>query len=184
MNRELYTIRRAELRDTEALVDLVNGAYRGESARKGWTTESDLLAGQRTDQEQIQSLIVTGEIWLAERDAELRGCVFFDCPTIDKAYLGMLTVRPTEQGSGLGRRLLQRIEERARETNRKQIEMTVIAQRPELIAWYERVGFRQTGETRPFPYGDKRFGQPLRDDLYFVVLEKTLPLNVNLYSEL
>jgi len=52
--------------------------------------------------------------------------------------------------------------------------MTVIRQRPELIAWYERRGYRLTGERRSFPYGDERFGQPNRDDLEFVVLEKTL----------
>jgi hypothetical protein len=52
--------------------------------------------------------------------------------------------------------------------------MTVIHLRDTLIAWYERRGYRRTGETEPFPYGDERFGIPRRDDLYFVVLEKAL----------
>ena len=52
--------------------------------------------------------------------------------------------------------------------------MTVIAQRAELIAWYERRGYARTGEARPFPYGDPRFGEPRRDDLSFLVLEKPL----------
>jgi hypothetical protein len=54
------------------------------------------------------------------------------------------------------------------------VHMTVIAQRAELIAWYERRGYRATGETAPFPYGDARFGEPLRPDLHFVVLRKAL----------
>jgi hypothetical protein len=52
--------------------------------------------------------------------------------------------------------------------------MTVIQVRDTLIAWYERRGYSLTGETKPFPYGDDRFGRPLRNDLHFVVLEKTL----------
>ena len=52
--------------------------------------------------------------------------------------------------------------------------MTVIDIRDTLLAWYERRGYRRTGETRPFPYGDERFGQPLRDDLCFLALEKDL----------
>jgi hypothetical protein len=52
--------------------------------------------------------------------------------------------------------------------------MTVIAQRQELIAWYQRRGYSLTGEARPFPTEDPRFGLPKRDDLGFVVLEKRL----------
>jgi hypothetical protein len=54
------------------------------------------------------------------------------------------------------------------------MEMTVIVQRAELIAWYQRRGYRPTGETRPFPATDPRFGLPRRNDLAFVVLEKAL----------
>ena len=52
--------------------------------------------------------------------------------------------------------------------------MTVIRQRRDLIAWYERLGYRPTGETEPFPYGDERFGIPTRPDLAFAVLVKPL----------
>ena len=53
--------------------------------------------------------------------------------------------------------------------------MLVIAQRTEIIAWYERRGYNRSGEFQPFPYGNERFGVPLRDDLYFVGLAKSLP---------
>ena len=52
------------------------------------------------------------------------------------------------------------------------LRMTVIDVRDELIAWYERRGYRRTGIRKPFPYGDTRFGVPRRDDLRFEVLEK------------
>ena len=52
--------------------------------------------------------------------------------------------------------------------------MTVIDIRDELIAFYERRGYRRTGIKKPFPYGDARFGLPKRDDLRFEVLEKPL----------
>jgi hypothetical protein len=56
----------------------------------------------------------------------------------------------------------------------KRIRMNVMNVRDAPIAWYLRRGARKTGETEPFPYGDDRFGAPLRDDLSFLVLEKKL----------
>jgi hypothetical protein len=54
------------------------------------------------------------------------------------------------------------------------IKMTVVNVRESLIAWYQRRGYRVTGETEPFPYGDLRFGVPRRPDLCFVILRKQL----------
>jgi ribosomal protein S18 acetylase RimI-like enzyme len=90
------------------------------------------------------------------------------------AHLGMIAVRPEQQGQGTGRVLLEKAEQVAAAQGCKRLEMTVIGQREELIAWYERRGFQRSGEQRPFPYGDPRFGLPKRRDLYFVVLEKKL----------
>ena len=90
-------------------------------------------------------------------------------------YLGMLTVAPALQAAGLGRRLIEAGEGYARDAfGARRIEMTVIAQRAELIAWYERRGYRHTGERRPFPYGDTRFGLPRDETLVFVVLDREL----------
>jgi ribosomal protein S18 acetylase RimI-like enzyme len=93
----------------------------------------------------------------------------------DKAYLGMLTIRPTLQAAGLGRALLATAERHVREHwQARAVVMTVIEQRPELIAWYQRRGYAPTGDFGAFPYGDARFGEPRQPDLRFVVLQKPL----------
>lgn len=180
-------LRAARRDDAEALSALVNSAYRGDSSRVGWTTEADLLGGQRTDPDALRESIAQGEtmgdrVLLVHEAVQPSGpaapaidaCVQLERHG-DEAYLGMFTVRPTLQGGGLGRRLLAGAEQDARRRwGVTAVHMTVIAQRAELIAWYERRGYRATGETAPFPYGDARFGEPLRPDLHFVVLRKLL----------
>jgi GNAT superfamily N-acetyltransferase len=169
-------VRVAGIADLGSLVRLVESAYRGDDSRAGWTTEANLLGGQRTDPELVRALLVSPHdvVLVTGEGHELHGC----CTVGDRdgtVGFGMFAVRPGTQGGGLGRALLARAERYARERwGADRIEMTVIAQRAELIAWYERRGYVRTGETRPFPYGDERFGVPLRDDLHFVVLEKPL----------
>ena len=105
----------------------------------------------------------------------LVACCQVDRHDDGKSHFGLFAVRPGLQGGGVGRDLLGYAEHYARETfGANTMEMTVIAQRGELIAWYERRGYQRTGQTRPFPYGDERFGLPRRDDLHFVVLSKSL----------
>jgi GNAT superfamily N-acetyltransferase len=172
----LLATRTATAADAAALAALINSAYRGESSKAGWTTEADLLAGQRTD---VAWLITTIEspgnaVLLHERDGAPLACVHLE-RTGEDCYLGMLTVRPTEQAAGLGKRLLDAAERWAVDQWESRVmHMTVIAQRTELIAWYERRGYARTGRHKPFPYGDERFGLPRRDDLVFEVLRKTL----------
>lgn len=167
--------------EAAALTQLVNSAYRGESSEKGWTTESHLLGGQRIDEAQATLLAEatlhsddTQVLVWPHADGSLEACVLLERHG-DKAYLGMLTVNPLRQNGGWGREMLSQSENWvAREWQSKAIEMTVISVRQELIAWYERRGYRQTGEIRPFPMTDERFGMPKVDHLEFVVLEKTL----------
>lgn len=160
--------------DVAAVTALVNSAYRGESSRRGWTTEAHLLGGQRTDPEAVHEIVAASgrSLLLARRADELVGCVLLERKA-DGAYLGMLTVRPDLQAAGIGRRLLAAGEAHAREAfGARWVEMTVIEQRRELVAWYERRGYAWTGERRPFPYGDERFGLPQAPDLVFVVLRR------------
>jgi ribosomal protein S18 acetylase RimI-like enzyme len=167
-------LREATAADLAAVERLVNSAFRGESSRAGWTTEADLLDGQRVDAAGLAQTIAAPDhvILLAERDDELVGCVHLQHRGED-CYLGMLTILPTAQGAGLGSRLLDAGERwAAARWSSETITMTVIAQRAELIGWYERRGYRRTGEQRPFPYGDPRFGLPRRSDLVFEVLQK------------
>ena len=171
-----WTPRVATAADAPAVAALVNSAYRGESSKAGWTTEADLLDGQRVDAERLVEIIATpgNVILLFDADGLLLGCVHLE-RTGEDCYLGMLTVSPVRQGGGLGRQLLEAAERWATEHwSSRAMRMTVITQRSELIAWYERRGYRRTGERKPFPYGDERFGLPRRDDLVFDVLRKPL----------
>ncbi|MFF4381263.1 GNAT family N-acetyltransferase [Kitasatospora sp. NPDC001547] len=162
--------------DVPALVALVESAYRGDASRAGWTTEADLLDGRRTDSEAVTAAVghPEGLVVLAERDGELLACCQLERRG-ERAYFGMFSVRPGLQGGGIGRAVLAEAERvAAEEWGVGAMEMTVIEQRAELIAWYERRGFRRTGEFSPFPYGDERFGIPLRPDLRFAHLVKEL----------
>ena len=173
-------LRPARPDEAEPLSALVNSAYRGDASKAGWTTEADLLGGQRTDPEGLLAVLERSDqrspvILVHEDAAGLACCVHLEPLPDGAAYLGMLTVRPVAQATGLGRRLLAAAETwAASRWGTREVRMTVIAQRPELIAWYERRGYRATGEIRPFPYGDARFGLPQRDDLHFRVFAKFL----------
>ena len=155
---------------------LVDAAYRGDSARAGWTHEADLVGGVRTDLDELQALLgsPTQHLLVGREDGTVVGCVALTDKGGGLAYLGMFTVATIRQAAGLGRRLLAAAEDHARhQLGAERIEMQVIRQRAELIAWYERRGYRRTGEARPFPYDEPRY-TPLRPDLEFAVLEKTL----------
>ena len=165
--------------DLPAVAALVNSAYRGDSSRQGWTTEADYLGGQRTDPDTLAADLAAqpDAVLLTLRDgpgAPLLGCVWLEPAEAGVWYLGMLTVRPDLQDRQLGRTLLAEAEAAAAARGARRVRITVVNIRGPLIAWYERRGYALTGERRPFPYEDDRFGVPLRDDLEFVVLEKAL----------
>lgn len=168
--------RAATAADVPALVELVTSAYRGEASRAGWTTEADILDGNRIVPEVLLEDIARprSRILVAEREGGMVACAHVEARG-DAGYFGMFAVRPALQGAGLGRVVLAEAERIARaEWGLPRMRMTVIDLREELIAWYERRGYRRTGETLPFPATDPRFGLPRRDDLRFAVLEKEL----------
>jgi len=170
------TFRLATSGDVAAIVALVESAYRGDVSRKGWTTEADLLDGQRTDPAGVAELIAKPGscMLLAERDGALLACANLE-KRGEAGYFGMFSVRPDLQGAGIGRAVLAEAERVAHEDwHCREMHMTVISVRDELIAWYERRGYRRTGIHSPFPYGDARFGIPKREDLRFELLVKTL----------
>lgn len=173
------TFRPATSQDAERIAELVRVAYRGDESRSGWTTEADLLADERIDVPRVLAKIADpdGVVLLAFAGPEhtLVACCEVLRRGQARAYFGMFAVWPHLQATGLGRRVLAEAERLARdEWGADTMEMTVIGQRDELIAWYLRRGYAMTAEQRPFPYHDLVNGAALRDDLYFAVLEKPL----------
>ena len=169
-----HTFRVATEEDAKTICDLVNSAYRGESSKKGWTTEADLLDGQRTDEDAIINSIQLPNSYIlcGFENGKMWGSVqlMYD---EGEGYLGMFTVDPLKQAGGLGKILIFEAEKFL--TSRfsvKRVWMTVIVQREELIAWYVRRGYRRTGKFKPFPYDNERFGKPKRPDLKMEILEK------------
>lgn len=158
--------------DVPELLTLVNGAYRGETSRQGWTTEADLLDGARIDAAALHEMLRTsGAAILTGRNEhhELIGCTYVHAQP-PRLYLGMLSVAPARQALGTGKYLLRAAEDYARRHHCQHLRITVLTGRPELLAWYERHGYQRTGATEPFPT-DTRFGIP-KQPLTLLVLEK------------
>ena len=171
----IHLLSKAEKQDAGQIAALVNSAYRGESSKQGWTTEADLLAGRRTDTAEILQLISTEDsiLLLCKAKAELIGSVHLQ-KQAEQACLGMLAVSPPLQGRGIGKQLLLAAEQAAQETwaVSKSV-MTVIACRSELIAFYERRGYRRTGVSKEFPVNQELW-MPKVPDLRLDILEKVL----------
>jgi GNAT superfamily N-acetyltransferase len=173
----MITFRRAVAEDAEALVPFVNGGYRGESSKKGWTTEADILGGQRTDPEKMREMIGGKEarVELAHaEDGTLIGCVYLKNEPDGSCYLGMLTVDPARQAGGIGKIIMAHSDALARAWGCRRMRMTVISVRRELIEFYERRGYVRTGAAEPFPENDPTFGLPKVAGLIFVELSKAL----------
>jgi GNAT superfamily N-acetyltransferase len=174
---ESLSFRAAQPADVDAIVALVESAYRGDVSKQGWTTEADFLEGQRTDPDSVRGLLDKdgSRVLLAERNGRMLACCHIERQG-EAGYFGMFSVVPTLQGGGVGKALLAEAERVAlNEWDCVRMEMTVIDIRDELVAWYERRGYTRTGVKKPFPYGDARFGIPKRDDLRFEILAKPLP---------
>lgn len=158
--------------DITALNVLINSAYRGETSKKGWTTEADLLDGTRTDEESLKKLMLQPGAFILKYSEEnkILGCVYLK-HELNKMYLGMLTVSPELQNKGIGTILLAASEDIARKRNCTAVFMNVISKRTELINWYKKYNYVDTGITKPFPKHDPRFGIP-KTKLEFIILEK------------
>ena len=174
-------LRPAVQADYAPIIDLINIAYRGTGPSASWNIEN-FIEGQRLNESLLREDLAAKPHahLLTYRDdpddpaGPLLGTVWLDPGKDGVWYLGLLTIRPNMQKRKLGRTLLAAAEDFAKQHGARRIQMTVVNVRDILIAWYERRGYTLTEETRPFPYGDERFGRPLRDDLYFVVLQKDI----------
>lgn len=167
-------VTKAQRTDVPQLNVLVNSAYRGESSKQGWTTEADLLDGLRIDEETLKGYFNDPAVTILKNTDEnglINGCVYLE-ERGDRLYVGMFSVSPALQGRGIGRDLLLAAEEHARETGIHTLMMTVISVRRELLDWYERRGYKPTGEVKPFHVHEK-FGVA-KQHIELLVLEKTV----------
>jgi len=167
--------------DHEAIVILANLAYRGGDGVKGWNAESEHLEGERLNLALLKADLATAPdarllLWCETPDGPPLGTVWLEPEGGDSWHLGLLSVHPGYQDRKLGRSLLEAAEGFVREQGGRRITMSVISVRDTLVAWYERRGYLPNGQTKPYPYGDDRWGRPLRDDLEFVELEKTITI--------
>jgi GNAT superfamily N-acetyltransferase len=168
--------------DYPAIVELANWAYRGTGPSASWNMEVGILEGQRLNESLIREDLAARPqahllMYREEPGGVLLGTAWLDPRSDGVWYLGLFMIRPDQQNRQLGRTLLAAVESFARERGARRIRMTVLHVRSTLIAWYERRGYMATGETEPFPYGDDRFGRPLRDDLHFLVFEKDIDMS-------
>lgn len=167
-------ITKATIADVSSLNQLINSAYRGESSKKGWTTEANILEGKRTTEDELIEIIQDNKntILKYSENNQIIGCVLL-VKKEDELYLGMLTVSPELQNSGIGKKLLQEAENYASTSGVSKIVMTVITVREELISWYKRKGFIDTSIREPFPVSEV-FNQTGSEPLEFMVLEKRI----------
>jgi GNAT superfamily N-acetyltransferase len=168
------SFRRARREDAEVVADLVNSGYRGEASKQGWTTEADLLDGKRSDAAEVRRLIEMQDsmIYLCLQGTEIIGSVHLQ-HTKGVGYLGLFVVKPRLQGAGIGKQIMAAAERAAQNAwGIRKMTMTVITVRPELLAFYERRGYRRTGKLIPFPADDQHV--PKVTGLQLEYLEKDL----------
>jgi ribosomal protein S18 acetylase RimI-like enzyme len=162
--------------DLSEIIALTNLAFRGEV---GWTLESKYIEGERISLTSLKEDLTAHPdarmmIWRDQSDGSLMGSVWLEPRKNGTWYMGLLAVRPERQGQQLGRRMLEASEAMIRRDGGKRVRISVVNVRERLMGWYERRGYVRTGEREPFPYGNENVGRPLRDDLEFIMLEKTL----------
>lgn len=172
-------LKQAAEADFPEIISLANIAYRGKGEGASWNVEEGILEGQRMNESLLREDLAKKPdgfllIHRDPADGPLLGTVWLNPEKGNVWHLGLLTVRPDMQNHHLGRNLLTAAEEVIRARGGKRVRIDVLHVRDALISWYQRRGYRETGVREPFPYGDDRFGKPLRDDLYFVVLEKAI----------
>jgi len=167
-------ITKATINQIPEITNLVNAAYRGEYSKKGWTTEAHFLEGTRISENELKEIFqnTNNTILIYQENQKIIGTVLLTNKQTE-LYLGMLTISPELQNSGLGKKLLQAAEDFANNLQLPKIVMTVISIRIELIAWYNRNGYVDTGIREPFP---SNFNDVVlhHEPLEFMVVEKLL----------
>lgn len=171
---KLENFRQATRADAAVLSALINAAYRPENEATSWTHESALIAGARISTEQLLEIIGKSDSVLltASYQQQLVACVQVSKATDDSCYIGMLAVNPVWQTAGFGKQMLNYAEYYAHtEFGARKFVISVLQARGELIAFYLRRGYQQTGEFLEYPI-TLGVGIPKKSGLQLEVLEK------------
>ncbi len=176
---ETTTFREAKIEDIPQIVDLVNISYRSKEF-KGWTSEADIVKGDRINNAQVQELFQNdSKVFVMFKDEELIGCVHVHKQN-DSCYIGMLTTHPNVQNMGIGKEILKLAEEHSiKNYSINCFEMSVLSVREELINFYERRGYKRTGDNEPYPV-NANVGTPLSSEIQVLHLVK----EINRYADL
>ena len=167
-----YKVLTATTSDVPELVLLINSAYRGAHSKKGWTSEAHLIEGDRMNEASLIQMMNKPGVVIRKcvtTENAIAGCVYLETRQ-KELYLGLLTVSPDIQATGIGKIMLNDAEEVASKQKLSGIVMDVVSLRLELIDWYIRRGFYLTDKKIPFPIENK-FGNPLQP-LELVELKK------------
>lgn len=173
----------AKVADAGAVARLVNKSYRPEKGLRGWTHESDLVAGERTNERQVADAISRKDsfVLIGLRGQEVVACVHVEKEGTN-CHIGMLAVSPILQRKGIGRRMLSHAERFGSETFASEaFTMLVLSERPELISFYMKCGYQRTGATMDYPLS-AGVGVPTRGDLKVEVLKKRVNHRVEFAS--
>ncbi len=152
-------IRMATEADFYPLLRLINTAF---------DVERFFKDEDRLDDARLRSYLEKGNFLIMEEAGELVASVYVERKD-NRAYLGLLSVDPTQQKRGLGRRLTAAAEEFAREMGARFMDLTVVNLRTELPGIYEKLGYRVTG-TAPFPADQ----MPVTKPCHFICMTKEL----------
>jgi GNAT superfamily N-acetyltransferase len=147
----MLEIRPATTTEAAAIAALVNRAYRPAGDTPGWTHEAHLVEGDRVSESGVRGLIQPGSVVLIAREGDaIIACVHVEARGTS-AYIGMLTTEPARQAGGLGKQMLAAAERwAAAHFKAGTLCMSVLERRTDLLAYYERRGYRRTGNSEPF----------------------------------
>ena len=192
-------LRQAVATDIPELETLLNRCYRFE---EGWTNETEIIGGIRTNQDELKSVIDDAKQYLfvypqtdtgdreGQETGEILGCINVaiedeDDSQEDCAYIGLFAVNPKLQGGGVGRVMLAAAESFVQsclpdhqvsadgESNDKLIKMLVLNGRDKMLAYYERRGYINTGNTQAFSADDNSV-EAKDKELYFIEIAKVI----------
>ncbi|PNK61183.1 GNAT family N-acetyltransferase [Psychrobacter sp. FDAARGOS_221] len=183
MSRSDLFLRQATAEDAEAIVELLNLTFRSDV---GWTNESSLVGGIRTTVAEIKSILADPNNYFfvypeLKAENEETGKILASISVTFKresnsAYIGLFAVDPSLQGQGIGHRVLEAAETFATrhlgtDSDKVRLTMSILSQRPDLQAYYERRGYQLSGNSQPFPV-DSNNGEPKVADLRLLEMVK------------